>query len=152
MLGPQRRGGPDPAAALDIVADNATEIINRVYPLYAAMCNASADPELAEVRDRNKRQRFASHLPVMQELARRAGFNQQLPVERATEILYTLLSEETYGLLVAEHGWSVPDWSGWVRRHLRAELFPGTLRGAPLIDSEPGVGHLTTLPRLIQAS
>ncbi len=60
------------------------------------------------------------------ELARRAGFNQQLTVERATEILYALLSEETYGLLVAEHGWSVPDWSGWVRRHLRAELFPGT--------------------------
>ena len=91
------------------------------------MSNASADPELAEVRDRNKRQRFASHLPVMQELASRAGFNPQLPVERATEIFYTLMSEETYGLLVAEHGWSVPDWSGWARRHSRAELFPDTL-------------------------
>ncbi len=124
------RAETDPVAALDIVADNATKIIDRVYPLYAAMSNASADPELAEVRDRNKRQRFASHLPVIQELARRAGFNQHLPAERATEILYTLLSEETYGLLVAEHGWSVPDWSGWVRRHLRAEFFPGTLYSA----------------------
>ncbi len=33
---------------------------------------------------------------------------------------------ETYGLLVAEHGWSMPDWSGWARRHLRTEFFPGT--------------------------
>jgi len=120
------RAEPDAVAALDILADNTTEIIDRVYPLYAAMSNASADPELAEVRDRNKRQRFASHLPVIRELAGRAGFNPQLPVERATEIFYTLMSEETYGLLVAEHGWTVPDWSGWARRHSRAELFPGT--------------------------
>jgi AcrR family transcriptional regulator len=123
----QLRAEPDPVAALDILADNTTEIIARVYPLYAAMSNASADPELAEVRDRNKRQRFASHLPVMQELAGRAGFNPRLPVERATEIFYTLMSEETYGLLIAEHGWSVPDWSGWARGHIRAELFPDTL-------------------------
>jgi AcrR family transcriptional regulator len=121
------RAEPDPAAALDILADSAAEIINRVYPLHAAMSNASADPEVAEVRDRDKRQRFASHLPAIQDLASRPGFNQQLPVERATEIFYTLMSEETYGLLVAEHGWSVPEWSGWVRHHVQAELFPATV-------------------------
>lgn len=115
---------PDPVTALDILVGTATEIIDRVYPLYAAMSNASADPELAEVRDRSKRQRFASHLPAMQELARRDGFNPHLSVQRATEIFYTLMSEETYGLLVAEHGWTVPDWSGWARHHLQAELFP----------------------------
>jgi hypothetical protein len=48
-------------------------------------------------------------------------------VQRATEIFYTLMSEETYGLLVTEHGWTVPDWSGWAQHHLRAELFPGTM-------------------------
>jgi AcrR family transcriptional regulator len=120
------RAEPDPAAALTILAGSATEIIDRVYPLHAAMSHASADPELAEVRDRNKRQRFADLLPAVQELARRAGFNPQLPAERATEIVYTLMSEETYGLLVAEHGWTVPDWSSWARRHIQAELFPGT--------------------------
>jgi hypothetical protein len=89
------------------------------------MSNASADPEVAEVRDRDKQRRFASHLPAIQELAGRAGFNPQLSVQRATEVFYTLMSEETYGLLVAEHGWSVPDWSDWALRHIRAELFPG---------------------------
>ena len=120
------RAEPDLAAALDILAGSATQIIDRVYPLYAAMSHASADPELAEVRDRNKRQRFADLLPAIQELAARAGFNQQLTAERATEIVYTLMSEETYGLLVAEHGWTVSDWSGWARRHIQGELFPGT--------------------------
>lgn len=69
---------------------------------------------------------MSTSYPPVQELARRAGFNQHLPAQRATEIVYTLLSEETYGLLVAEHGWTVPDWSRWARRHIQAELFPGT--------------------------
>ena len=119
------RAEPDPLAALTILTGSAAEIIDRVYPLHAAMSNASADPEVAEVRDRDKQRRFASHLPAIQELAGRAGFNPQLSVQRATEVFYTLMSEETYGLLVAEHGWSVPDWSDWALRHSRAELFPG---------------------------
>jgi AcrR family transcriptional regulator len=121
------RAEPDPGAALGILADSAAQIVDRVYPLWAAMSNASADPELAEVRDRNKGQRFASHLPAIQELATRAGFNSQLSVERATESFYTLMSEETYGLLVAEHGWTAPEWSGWARHHIQAELFPATV-------------------------
>lgn len=118
------RDEPDGAAAHSIFADSATEIIERVYPLYAAIRNASADPELAEVLDRNKRRRFDSHATVMRELAGKAGFDKELSVEHATEISYTLMSEETYGLLVAEHGWAVADWSGWARRHIRADLFP----------------------------
>ena len=118
------RAEPDPVAALDVLIDSAAEIIDRVFPLWAAMRDASADPELAELRNRTKHRRFASHLPAITDLAGRTGFNPQLPVERATEIFYTLMSEETYGLLVAEHGWSVPEWSGWVRHHIRAELFP----------------------------
>jgi AcrR family transcriptional regulator len=123
----QLRAEPDPLAALSALADSTAEIIDRFHPLYAAMSDASADPELAEVRDRNKHQRFASYLPAIQELASRPGFNPQLPVQRATEIFYTLMSEETYGLLVTEHGWTTPEWSSWARHHLQAELFPGTL-------------------------
>jgi AcrR family transcriptional regulator len=121
------RAEPDPVAALGILADSTAEIIDRVYPLHAAMSNASADPELAQVRDRNKSQRFASHLPAIQELASRPDFNPQLPVQRATEIFYALMSEETYGLLVAEHGWTTTGWSGWALHHIRAELFPDTM-------------------------
>jgi AcrR family transcriptional regulator len=118
------RAEPDGPAALSVFVRAATEIIERVYPLYAATRDASADPELAEVLDRNKRLRFLTHGTVTGELAARAGFNDRLPVERATEIVYTLLSQETYGLLVVDHGWSVPDWSDWVERHLLTELFP----------------------------
>jgi len=74
------------------------------------------------VRDRIKGRRFASHEAVMRELTGKTGFNSQLSVERATEITYALTSEEVYGLLVAEHGWPVPDWIDWVRRTVKAEL------------------------------
>ena len=79
-------------------------------------------PELAEVRDGIKSRRFASHEAVMRELTGKTGFNSQLSVERATEIAYALTSEEVYGLLVAERGWPVPDWTDWIRRSVKAEL------------------------------
>jgi len=118
----QLRAEPGAAAALDIFLDTATEIVMRVYPLYTAVVHASADPELAEVRDGIKSRRFASHEAVMRELTGKTGFNSQLSVERATEIAYALTSEEVYGLLVAERGWPVPDWTDWIRRSVKAEL------------------------------
>jgi hypothetical protein len=39
-------------------------------------------------------------------------------------MLDALLSPEVYGRLVVGHGWTVPDWSDWTTRHLRADLFP----------------------------
>jgi hypothetical protein len=78
--------------------------------------------KLRYIRDGIQSRRFASHEAVMRELAGKTGFNSQLSVERATEIAYALTSEEVYGLLVAEHGWPAPDWVGWTRRSVKAEL------------------------------
>ncbi|WP_371786550.1 TetR/AcrR family transcriptional regulator [Streptosporangium subroseum] len=117
------RDEPDGVAALKVFVEAASQVIDRVYPLYAATRDASADPELAEVLDRNKRLRFVTHGAITRELAAKAGFTPGLSVERATQIVYTLLSQETYGLLVVERGWTVPEWSDWVRRHIQAELF-----------------------------
>jgi hypothetical protein len=36
------------------------------------------------------------------------------------------MSEDTYALLVAEHGWSVPEWADWAQRHVKAELLAET--------------------------
>ena len=120
------REEPGADAAIGIFAEDAATIIDRVYPLYAAIRDASADPELAEVRDRTKNRRYQSYLTVMQEVAGKTGFNQQLSIERATQIWYTLMSEDTYALLVAEHGWSVSEWADWAQRHIKAELLAET--------------------------
>jgi AcrR family transcriptional regulator len=116
------RDEPDCAQALRMFVAAGIEIIERVYPLYAVLRAAAADPELAELLDRNKRLRFTTYETVMREMANKTGFDRRLSVRRATEILYTVLSEETYGLLVIEHSWTAQDWSEWAHRSLRAEL------------------------------
>lgn len=115
---------PDAEVALGVFTRAASEIIDRVYGLYAATRDGSADPELAEVLDRNKRLRFVTHGQVAGALSAKQGFSGALSVQQATEIIYTLMSQETYGLMVVEHRWSVSDWSAWVERHLRLEIFP----------------------------
>lgn len=113
---------PDAAAALAVFVDGAGGVIDRVYPLYAATRDGSADPELADVLARNKQGRLATHTRVAHELAAKAGADPGVPVQHAAEIIYTLMSQETYGLLVVENGWSVPAWTRWVYQHLRSEL------------------------------
>jgi AcrR family transcriptional regulator len=116
----------DGVTALAVFRDAASRVIDRVYPLYAATRDGAADPELAEVLHRNKHQRFLTHTHVARELASKTGFDTTVAVERAAEVIYTLMSQETYGLLVIERGWSVTNWAGWVYHHLLAELFPAT--------------------------
>ncbi len=120
----QVRAEPDGRAALALFVDAAASIMVRHYPLYAAVRAASADPELAELLDRNKRGRYETHGRIVDELAEKPGFNGQISLQRATDVVYTLVSQETYGLLVGEHGWTVPDWADWVGGSLAAELFP----------------------------
>lgn len=118
------RAEPDGPAALEIFVAAATEIIDRTYPLYAAVRAASADPEPAELLARNKHGRFVVHSTAVRELMGRPGFDPGLSERQAAEVVYGLLSQETYGLLVHERGWVVPAWSDWVLRHIRADLFP----------------------------
>lgn len=117
------RETPDGPAALEVFVEATSRIIERVYPLYAVTRDGSTDPELAEVLATNKQLRFVVHSRAAQELAAKNGFRPDLPAERAGQVIYTLMSQETYGLLVVEHGWTRDDWAGWVRRHLQTELF-----------------------------
>lgn len=116
---------PDGRSALDVFVDMAGGVIARHYPLYASMRSGSADPELAELLQRNKALRFETHSAVARELAGKAGFSDQLTAVQAAEVIYTLMSQETYELLVVERGRADGEWLDWVRRHLREELFPG---------------------------
>lgn len=116
-------GQPDGRRALDVFIEEAANVISRLYSLYDVVRAAAADPEVAELLERNKRQRFESFEQVMSEVAAKPGFAEDLSVRRAAQVLYAALSEETYGLLVVEQGWDVTDWSQWVSRTVGADIF-----------------------------
>jgi AcrR family transcriptional regulator len=122
----EMREEPDGRLAYGYFLGTSVRIIERFYPLYAAIRAAAADPEVAELLQRNKRERFTSFRAAVEELAAKRGYDPRLPVDRATQVVYAQQSEETYGLLVVEQGWPVEDWTSWVERHVAAELFPTT--------------------------
>lgn len=101
-----------------------TAAVARQYPLAAVLRAAAADPEPAALLAASRRHTLAAHARAVDELADRPGFTALVSLQRATEMTATLLSPETYGLLVAGQGWTVPDWTDWVIRVLGADLFP----------------------------
>jgi AcrR family transcriptional regulator len=115
---------PDGRAALRKYTTAVAALIERRHPLAAVLRAAAADPEPAELLERTRKEALAVHATAVDELSELPGFTTSITVERGTEIVATLLSPETYGLLVVGGGWSTPDWADWVAAHLAADLFP----------------------------
>jgi len=131
--GPERPAGwaealataPDGPAALARHVDLTTAAVERRHPLDAVLRAAAADPEPAELLATARAAAFDAHARAVDELAEHPGFTVDMSLQRATDVLATLLAPETYGLLVVQQGWTTPDWAEWALRHLVADLFPG---------------------------
>jgi AcrR family transcriptional regulator len=118
---------PSGAGAVRRYVTQTAPLIERRYPLDAALRAAAADPEPAELLDRTRKATLATHALAVDEFAEKPGFTDRVSLQRATEIVAALLSPETYGLLVVAQGWTTPDWAEWVAAHLAADLFPADL-------------------------
>lgn len=115
----------DGIGALNAIIDATAEITVRVYPLWAAMSAAAADPEVGALLAEDSRRRFHTMSVTMADIAGRFPLAPGMSVERATQILNATISLQTYGVLVMEHSWSVPDWRDFAGRAIRAEILPG---------------------------
>ena len=118
------RADPEGPAALRRYVEHTAVRLERRFPLDAVLRAAAADPEPADLLDRTRRTEFTRHGQAVDELTEMPGFTTHISVESATEIVATLLSPETYGLLVVTQGWPLHDWADWVTRHLTVDLFP----------------------------
>jgi AcrR family transcriptional regulator len=131
--GPERPAGwtaalaaaPDGPAALARHVDATTAAVERRHPLDAVLRAAAADPEPAELLAGARAAALDAHARAVDELAEHPGFTVDMSLQRATDVLATLLAPETYGLLVVQQGWTTPDWAEWALVHLVADLFPG---------------------------
>ncbi|QYC41698.1 hypothetical protein Nocox_20445 [Nonomuraea coxensis DSM 45129] len=119
---------PDPLGQLRRQVAGAGEIYLRAAPLLDVVRGAATtDPDLAEVWNTNVRQRLTVLRVFAEALARKTPLRDGLTCELAADVALTILSPETYNLLVHRRGWSHARWRGWAFDAL--------------------VGMLTTLPR-----
>lgn len=108
--------------AVSLFVDEATRIFSRTHALYAVIQAASAG-DAGILLSENRRQRREGNRAVAQILSRKAGFDPHLKVKVAADIIYGLVSEDTYGLLVVDCGWRPQDWSLWCAATLAARLY-----------------------------
>jgi AcrR family transcriptional regulator len=123
IVHPQHAPTDGPTALAAHVRRSAADV-EREYPLAAVLRAAAADPEPAQLLDRTRHTALAAHSRAVDELAEQPGFTRSLSLQRATEIVTTMLSPEIYGLLVITHGWTPQDWCEWVIEHLTVDLYP----------------------------
>jgi AcrR family transcriptional regulator len=161
----ETRDHPDALAALGIVVDGLTEIQRRTSPLYEVIRGAAADPEIGELLATEKRARHAGVALIAQLLSTKRGFDPKLSVDDATGVLYGVLSEDLYGLLVVEHGWTFERWRAWVLSTLSEQLITAKRRSskrdkrrrrgvavtaaAPLVSRRTDVGAVLAIKHAI---
>jgi AcrR family transcriptional regulator len=116
---------PNGPAALARHVEVTTALVERRHPLDAVLRAAAADPEPAELLAVARATTLDTHARAVDELAEHPGFTVDMSLQRATDVVVTLLAPETYGLLVVQQGWTTPDWAEWALRHIVADLVPG---------------------------
>ena len=110
----QMRDEPDPRRRLRILARNGRLILERWAPLYEVLRGAAAvDPEIASLWEHNKTQRFAGQREMLSILTKHTRLREGLTPKTAADILFAIGSPETYGLLVADRGWSSDRFERW---------------------------------------
>ncbi|MFI2369331.1 TetR/AcrR family transcriptional regulator [Streptomyces sp. NPDC018833] len=99
------------------------EILERVAPMMKVIDTAAAmDPEIAELWRQDEDPRFTVQATAAKALMAKEGAREGLPVERAADVLFGLLSPELYLLFVHERGWSPEQWQRWAYDTLRLQL------------------------------
>jgi AcrR family transcriptional regulator len=110
----QMRDEPDPMCRLETLARNGRVILERIGPIYEVLQGAAAaDLEIGALWRRYKAQRFEGQRVLLGILLKDRNLRAGLSRSAAADILFTIGSPETYGLLVRDRGWSGDQFERW---------------------------------------
>lgn len=108
------RDEPDLHRRVEILASNGRAILERRAAIDDLVRGAaSADPEIAALRDRSKTQRRAGQRELLRLIVGATGLRAGLDLEVGADILYAIGSPETYQLLVVERNWTGHQFERW---------------------------------------
>lgn len=106
---------PDPRRVLELHAATQPGIHARAGPLYRVLIEAAgSDPELADVWNQLEAQRLTGMRRMAERLKSLSGMRQELSLDEAGDILWTVNSLAVYNLLVVQRGWSPERYRDWI--------------------------------------
>jgi hypothetical protein len=115
---------PNPRQKLAMYAALGRKLVERIGPLLSALFSGAkaGDPELAEFAATTARERLIGVSGLVGQLDAVGALRPGLGVDRARDIVWTLIAWEVYELLVIGRGWSLDDWEAWVAESTAALL------------------------------
>jgi AcrR family transcriptional regulator len=120
----EMREEPDARRRLRMLAGRGRPILERRSAIDEIVRGAaSADPDIAALRDLGKAQRFAGQREFLRIVVGSTGLREGMDLETAADILYAVGSPETYRLLVVDRGWSGARFERWYGDTLERLLF-----------------------------
>lgn len=116
---------PDPRRSLELHARNLVRISARYAGIEATLqAAATADPELAELWQRNEAERRMGAEYVLDALLRKSPLRPDLRREEAIDLLWAFAATDCYRRLVQVRGWSTSRYELWLADTLCAQLLP----------------------------
>ncbi|MEP9395146.1 TetR/AcrR family transcriptional regulator [Gordonia sp. VNK1] len=115
---------PDGPTALRLFCANASEVIGRASLVFNVIRMAGADPKVAELLAENRQLRLGGYRLIRDALVTRPGYSPTLDPDVALGIMFAVVSEDTYLMLVHEYGWSHERWTEWITETIVSQLFP----------------------------
>jgi AcrR family transcriptional regulator len=105
---------PDPHAALRTFGQLSAGLVSRLGPILAVTQEGGNDPDLAQLVATTRQERLVSVRQLMVHLQHLAGQPSEAELERAVDVVWTLISPEVTLLLVTQRGWSAPEYGVWL--------------------------------------
>ncbi|MEP7054844.1 MAG: helix-turn-helix domain-containing protein [Actinomycetota bacterium] len=125
--GPQAvRAATDQREQLRLFTAGITSQLDRVRPLNDLMRSAAAvEPEIAALHDdlHLRQRRHAMHM-VATWLTENGPLRNEMTVETAGSILWTLASPDVHRMLTVQNSWTSQQYQDWLRETLTATLLP----------------------------
>lgn len=102
------------------------QICEREAALIAVMADAG-DPEIRALMQQNAQRRYKDQHQLASHLAALGALDAALTTDRATDIIWTLASEQSYLSLVRDRGWDPVDYEAWLAMQLNTCLLAQSL-------------------------
>lgn len=102
------------------------QICEREAALVAVMADAG-DPEIRALMQQNAQRRYKDQHQLASHLAALGALDAALTTDRATDIIWTLASEQSYLSLVRDRGWDPVDYEAWLAMQLNTSLLARSL-------------------------
>jgi AcrR family transcriptional regulator len=123
-----REAAKHPANAIGHYVDGVMDILSRVAPIQPVLMTSADDEVRAAFKDREQ-WRHDGYRVIIEELARHRQLRSDLDVDRATDLLFAVLSPELHALLCGVRGWTPDAFAEWARTTLHTQLLAPRTRG-----------------------